>query len=175
MGETRVRLLVVSVAVLAAPATITHSPSSTRSGYLDDPRLSRVAQFFQSNDSPAADLAEDFLSAADRNGLDWRLLPSICFVETSGGKNCTHNNLFGWDSGRHKFASRRRGIHVVADRLSKSKLYTGKDLDSLLRTYNGEWGYASLVHAVMRSIGPPDLSTLGPAAANLPYSSNWTP
>jgi len=138
------------------PASRGPGPTALQSPYLDDPRLSHLVEFFEAAQCPAAALAEDFLSAADRNRLDWRLLPGISFIETTGGKYATNNNLFGWDSGRGTFPSERAGIHRVARRLSKSKLYKGKDLQSILRTYNGECGYATRVAAVMRRIGPAD-------------------
>ncbi len=152
--RSRVRLLAALVAILAAPATSSRNQPSPRSCYLGDPRLARLEAVFRAADCPASSLAEDFLAAADRNHLDWRLLPSICFIETSGGKKVARNNLLGWDSGRHRFPTARAGIHTVAGRLSGSKLYKGKDLDWVLRTYSKHPGYADRVRAVMRRLGP---------------------
>lgn len=134
-------------------------------------------EFFQARGCPAATLAEDFLIASDRHALDWRLLPGICFIETTGGKSLSnHNlNLFGWGSGKRRFMSARSGIHTVAQQLAKSKLYRGKNLASVLGTYNRHPRYAARVQAVMRLIGPAGPSKIGSWAANVPYSSNLTP
>jgi hypothetical protein len=122
--------------------------------YKQDPRLGALEKFFDAYDCPIADLAADFLIAADRNGLDWRLLPSIAFVESSGGKDFRNNNIFGWDNGRQSFASVRQGIHYVADQLGASKLYREKDTGGILGLYNPRTDYAVLVKSVMRTISP---------------------
>jgi hypothetical protein len=122
--------------------------------YQKDPRLEALESFFVTYDCPIRGLASDFLMAADRNELDWRLLPSISFVESGAGKEYGRNNIFGWDNGRQKFNSIRQGIHHVADQLGRSKLYRLKDTDQILRLYNPNTGYATLVKSVMRLIGP---------------------
>jgi hypothetical protein len=99
-------------------------------------------------------LAPDFLAAADRHGLDWRLLPSISLVESGGGKNAAKNNIFGWDSARRGFTSIRGSIDLVASRIAHSKLYRNKDLDGILATYNPRAGYPARVKSVMKRIAP---------------------
>jgi hypothetical protein len=118
-----------------------------------DPRLSRLQKFFGDRDCPLREAAKDFLVAADQNHLDWRLLPSISFVESSGGKTYTNNNVLGWASCKEKFSSVRAGIHYVAAQLGKSTRYRGKDTDNKLRTYNPTPEYCQRVKAVMRVIG----------------------
>lgn len=122
-----------------------------------DPRLARIQRYFQQRDCPAHELAVDFILASDRHDLDWRLLPSICMVESTGGKAFINNNMFGWDNGRTRFSSLREGIYVVAERLSNAEWYREKPLDQLLRTYNPVPGYPRRVKAVMRALGPADL------------------
>jgi hypothetical protein len=140
--------------LLAAPATVsvqqyTASPTVKQ----NDPRLSRLQKFFGDRDCPLRDSATDFLVAADQNHLDWRLLPSISFIESSGGKDYTNNNVFGWDSCKEKFTSVRAGIHYVAAQLGKSRRYKGKDIDRKLQLYNPLPEYSQRVKAVMRVIG----------------------
>lgn len=118
----------------------------------DDPRLQRLKQFFAKWDCPLGKDAAEFLIASDLNGLDWRLLPSISFVESSGGKDYRNNNVFGWDSCRERFPSVRAGIHHVAAQLANSRLYKNKNLDRKLRTYNPVPGYSRRVKAVMRAL-----------------------
>jgi len=119
-----------------------------------DPRLSRLTKFFSERGCPLREAAVDFLIAADQNHLDWRLLPSISMIESSGGKDFRNNNVFGWDSNRESFPSVRAGIHFVASKLAKSKLYRGKNLESKLQTYNPLPDYVARVKAVMRTLGP---------------------
>ena len=45
-----------------------------------------LRNFFDKYKCPITNLAGAFIEAADRHGLDWRLLPSIVFLETGGGK-----------------------------------------------------------------------------------------
>jgi hypothetical protein len=117
----------------------------------DDPRLSRLEQYFAERGCPLQEAAVDFLIAADQNHLDWRLLPSISMIESSGGKDFKNNNVFGWDSNQ-SFPSVRAGIHFVASKLSKSKLYRGKDLNGKLHVYNPLPGYVARVKAVMHAL-----------------------
>lgn len=138
---------IFSAATVSNPA---HEPPISE--YRDDPRLARLNEFFERFGPPSLPLAPDFLAAADRNNLDWRLLPSICVVESGGGKTALRNNLFGWDSGRREFATLKDGIYFVASRLAHSKLYKNKELDELLATYNSLEGYAARVKSVMRLV-----------------------
>ncbi len=116
-----------------------------------DPRLSRLEQFFADRGCPLREAAVDFLIAADQNHLDWRLLPSISMIESSGGKIFKNNNVFGWDSNQ-SFPSVRAGIHFVASKLAKSKLYRGKDVNEKLQVYNPLPGYVARVKAVMQAL-----------------------
>jgi hypothetical protein len=86
--------------------------------------------------------------------LDWRLLPSISYVESTGGKSARNYNFFGWDSGKAQFTSPSEAIHEVGYRLTHSALYRDKDLDEVLTTYNPDASYAEKVKSVMRQIAP---------------------
>lgn len=117
-----------------------------------DLRLARLRQFLIEKDCPINKYAADFIEAADKNDLDWRLLPSISYIESGGGKEYKNNNVLGWDSCRERFPSVRAGIHYVASRLSNSQLYRQKSLDEKLRVYNPQLEYSGKVKAVMRLI-----------------------
>jgi hypothetical protein len=122
--------------------------------YRGDPRLESLKRFFERAACPAWHYASAFLEAADRYRLDWRLLPSISFVESAGGKTAANNNLFGWDAGRARFATATAGIHEVGYHLTHSGLYKHKDIDAILATYNSNTDYAIKVKSVMRQIAP---------------------
>ncbi|HTW64190.1 MAG TPA: hypothetical protein VME17_06220 [Bryobacteraceae bacterium] len=119
----------------------------------NDPRLAKLKSYFAERDCPLKDSAQDFLVAADQNALDWRLLPSISMIESSGGKDYRNNNVLGWDSCKERFTSVRAGIHYVAAQLGKSRRYKDKDLNRKLQLYNPLPEYSQRVKAVMRSIG----------------------
>jgi hypothetical protein len=117
--------------------------------YEHDPRAAVLRGFFEALNSPASSWAEDFLLAADRHGLDWRLLPSIAILESGGGRESMNNNILGWDSCRESFPSVQAGIHTVADRLANSRLYKNKDLDKKMRLYNPNATYPLKVKRLM--------------------------
>ncbi len=125
--------------------------------YRQDPRARIIRDFFDKGDCPAAELAEEFLLAADRNGLDWRLLPSLAMVESTGGKYAQNNNMFGWGCGRARFSSVTEGVHLVADRLANADIYRRLPLERKLRIYNPELDeYPNLVREVMGQISRTD-------------------
>ena len=117
-----------------------------------------MKQFFLEKSAPVHVFTDDFLIASDRNGLDWRLLPSIALIESTGGKAAHHNNIFGWANGRVHFQTVTEGIYNVAAQLRHSERYKHKTtLDQILWTYNPYPGYVRHVRAVMDRLGPADL------------------
>lgn len=140
----------VTAPVVLSPRQAPTSAPEHRS----DPRLETLRNFFRSAACPAEHYSAAFLAAADNNSLDWRLLPSLSFLETTCGKSARNNNLFGWNSGRSQFTSPIDSIHAVGYRLSHSDLYRDKELDQLLATYNPIAEYARKVKSVMRQIAP---------------------
>jgi hypothetical protein len=145
----------VAFAVFTLPAPVSQELDRTPAAEVRmDPRLERLESFFGDRNCPALVVAETFLQAADLHGLDWRLLPSISFIESTGGKAARNNNLFGWDNGRTEFPSFQAAIHTVANSLANSRLYRNKNLDELLETYNPDAEYAHKVKSVMAWISP---------------------
>jgi len=132
---------------------------TTAVSYQEDVRVQRLTEFFSERDCPAETLASDFVAAADHYELDWRLLPSISFIESSGGKRFLNNNIFGWDSCRMKFETVRDGVYYVASRLANSGLYKDKNLQQILRTYNPLPSYAPKVTRIMNTLGSADLGS----------------
>ena len=120
-----------------------------------DPRFSALRDFFERCGCPIVKDSDEFILAADRHGMDWRMLPSIAFVESTGGKHQKGGNPLGWGSGKIKFGSTRQAIHHVAERLAKSPIYARKDMMGKLRTYNpARTDYAMRVLEVMERMGP---------------------
>jgi hypothetical protein len=143
------KCVVVLLGLLAANSATSTSQTTSLPDYSNDPRLLKIRKFFNERNAPASILAEDFLLAADLHGLDWRLLPSIAFLESSGGKNYKNNNILGWDSCERRFPTVRAGIHHVAYRLAESDIYRGRSLDAKLARYNPNRTYPRRVKALM--------------------------
>lgn len=148
--------LIIFAGLLVTPTNI--HPDPHLGARRDDSRLARLKSFFRKRNCPIEGLAADFIAAADHHALDWRLLPAISIVESSGGKRYRNNNIFGWDSCNRSFPTVRDGILHVASRLANSKLYKNKGLDALLRTYNPYAFYPQRVRSIMRALGPADAS-----------------
>jgi len=131
----------------------------------DDARLAILRDYFRSQRSPLHEFAGIFLSAADSNGLDWRLLPALAMVESGGGRRYIRNNVFGWNSGRARFSSIPDSIVHIAAKLVTLPAYRGKDLHGILRAYNpARRDYAQRVLALIRRIAP-DPPSAAPAVA----------
>jgi hypothetical protein len=147
--------LVVFAGIVSTPISkpLDASHAAPAPDYRTDPRFQAIHNFFEKFECPVVAYSREFLQAADDYKLDWRLLPSISYVETTCGRSAPHNNLFGWDSGRAHFATPTESIFVVAYRLSYSRLYRDKSLNAILATYNPLTEYAPKVRSVMRRIG----------------------
>ncbi len=147
--------LVIVAGIVSVPAVTTPADQTfpiVAGWQSSDPRYQAIKTYFHAGDCPVEILSQVFLYESDAHGLDWRLLPSLAVIESSGGKAYRGNNLFGWDRGDRRFDTLSSGIHEVASRLADSDLYRDKDLDDLLSTYNSHAGYPSRVKSVMRRI-----------------------
>ena len=113
-----------------------------------------LRKFFKEKHCPVEAYSGVFVREADTYGLDWRLLPSLSIVESSGGKHARGNNVFGWANGKTRFDSISEAIHQVATALALGKPYRGKDLDGKLLAYNPRTDYRAMVRSVMRQISP---------------------
>lgn len=118
-----------------------------------DARIGRLEEYLRAYQSPVAHLAPVFIAIADQNGLDWRLLPSLAIVESSGGKHMRGNNLFGWSSGKKRFPNAEQAILTVGDALATAKCYREKTFIAAMRTYNpANRAYPEKVRQIMMMI-----------------------
>lgn len=155
------RGLVLAAGLLGVTGTADSDARHPEVAAQKDPRTIRLREYFQRRDCPAVVYAKDFILAADRHNLDWRLLPSLSMVESSGGKALKNNNIFGYDNCKTRFSSIRAGIYYVAEVLAKSDAYKDKTLDGVLRTYNPRTEYAPTVKAFMAQLGPARMAKAG--------------
>lgn len=81
-----------------------------------------LKKFLLSYHSPLAPYADDLVRAADKYGIDWRLVPAITGVESSFGRRIPPNshNAYGWNNGDYRFSSWESSIDHVC-RVLKEK------------------------------------------------------
>jgi hypothetical protein len=117
-----------------------------------DARRFKLQTFFESYRCPAPYHIQDYLREADKNSIDYRLLPAISVRESTCGRHAKLNNHWGWDSARTGFASVREGIRNVARTLALGRNYRDKTIDGKLKTYNPNPKYAAQVMHLMDEI-----------------------
>ena len=141
--------------VLGAASATGHADHDlNRNHRKSDIREAIIRRFFKETRSPVEVYADAFVQEADAHRLDWRLLPSLAFVESGGGQRNLRNNFFGWDNGAVRFSTAAEAIHHVAEALAEAPPYKGKDLMGKLAAYNPNPGYWRLVTGVMERISP---------------------
>jgi hypothetical protein len=124
--------------------------------------------------------------AAEKYGLDWKILPALAKRETTGGKFAcpvTYKktgdirytyNVFGWGSCSIKFDSYEHGFEVLARNLSgnnpkTSRHYANKNIDAMLKAYNPPHivqNYSNQVIAIMTAIENTSIDTSDKLAMN---------
>jgi len=125
--------------------------------------------YFELHEMPLAGTGMKMVIEAEKNGLDWRLLPAIAVRESTGGKNdCDRvkNNPFGWGSCKIGFDSIEEAITTVAKNLggnnpSTAYHYDNKTTIQILHAYNPPSivpRYAEQVIFIMNMIGAGDIA-----------------
>jgi len=144
-------LAAAAMGVVLSATTVTDLPAQRTPQ--PDPRIARLEKFFEIYHCPTPRYTSQYLRAADRYGLDYRLLPAVSIRETSCGKNANQrNNPWGYHPGRQDFPSIEAGLEVLAQRLAENSLYKGKTLPDKLFTYNPMPAYVDEVTWIMRQI-----------------------
>ncbi|MGI6423054.1 MAG: hypothetical protein ACOX0X_00315 [Candidatus Dojkabacteria bacterium] len=81
-------------------------------------KISNVKQYLAKRNSPLAQYAEYIVLNADKYGIDYRLVPAISIIESSGGIH-TFKRYNAWGWGKRHFSSWEEAIDVVSEGLSK--------------------------------------------------------
>lgn len=126
-----------------------------------------IDAYFEARNMPLEGMGMKMVLEAEKNDLDWRLLPAIAVRESTGGKNdCkkVENNAFGWGSCKIGFDSVDQAIETVARNLggnnpNTATHYDNKTTKQILRAYNPPSivpRYAEQVIAIMNAIGTED-------------------
>ena len=126
-----------------------------------------IDSYFSSHDMPLKGTGMTMVLEAEKNDLDWRLLPAIAVRESTGGKfDCQNvwNNPFGWGSCKIGFNSVDETIATLAfyfcgNNPQTARYYNDKNTKQILRAYNPPSivpRYAEQVISIMDSIGDAD-------------------
>lgn len=127
-----------------------------------------IDAYFKERAMPLEGFGMKMVKEAEKNNLDWRLVPAIAIRESTGGKyDCkkVENNPFGWGSCKISFNSNEEAIEIVAKNLggnnpNTEKHYANKTLKEILHSYNPPHivpRYAEQVIAIMNAIGNENL------------------
>ncbi len=105
-------------------------------------KAERLDAYFEKRDMPLAGHGMDFVKAAEKYDIDWRLAAAIGVRESSGGKHMMNNNPFGWGSAEIEFDDFSEAIDVVSMNLggyneNTAKYYKDTDTETKLWYYNG--------------------------------------
>lgn len=127
-----------------------------------------IDAYFKAHDMPLEGMGRKMAEEANKNGLDWRLVPAIAVRESTGGKddcNKVKFNPFGWGSCKIGFKSTEEAIETIARNLGGNNPNTARHYDNkstleILRAYNPPSivpRYAQQVMSIMNTIGDIDL------------------
>jgi hypothetical protein len=128
-----------------------------------------IDAYFKARSMPLSGMGMKMVEEAEKNDLDWRLLPAIAIRESTGGKHdCikVSFNAFGWGSCRIGFKSNEHAIETVARNLGGNNPktvhhYGEKTTIQILRAYNPPsivLRYAEQVISIMDDISLEDTS-----------------
>jgi len=147
-------------AVTSEVSVITTQENEARKAKAD-----AIDDYFASKNAPLSGYGMKFVTEAEKNDIDWRLLPAIAMRETTGGKfackspNAPYNS-FGWHSCKKGFSSIDESIEYISKTLGgnnenaphyKSEMTS----EQILKKYNPDSivpGYSKQVMKIMDSI-----------------------
>jgi len=128
-----------------------------------DTRPVIIDNFLSSHGSPMTGMGGTFVAAADKYGLDFRLIPAIAFQESTLGKympSRASHNAFGWavytgtNSGAH-FKSWQQAIYIVAQGLKSDYIDQGlKTPEQIMSKYADDADWASGVNYAIYEMTP---------------------
>ena len=136
-----------------------------------------IDAYFGEHDMPLKGLGMKMALEADKNDIDWRLLPAISVRESTGGKNACNkakHNFFGWGSCKVGFSSDEAAIETVAKNLggnnpTTAHHYDNKSVKEILNAYNPPSivpKYTDQVMTIMNTIGSENMTQATLASSN---------
>jgi len=103
-----------------------------------------IDTYFESHGAPLKGRGLKFVLEAEKNDIDWRLLPAIAMRESTGGIHACKrvpNSVFGYGSCKMGFKSIDESIEIVARSLggnnpNTARHYSDKTTLQILKKYN---------------------------------------
>lgn len=103
-----------------------------------------IDKFFRTYKAPLEGYGMKFVEEAEKNNIDWRLLPAIAMRESTGGKHACKrvpNSVFGYGSCKISFSSIDESIEIVARSIGgnhpgTARHYKDKTTVQILKKYN---------------------------------------
>lgn len=194
MKSKLIRLILIPILLLTfssptlagVPSGLTPTLSKLEAKRLD-PRAKILADYFYKYNSPLEYQAQDFVDAADKYNLNWKLVPAISGVESTFGKASYGYNAWGWGIYGNQalgFNSWKDGIYTVSGGLRENYIDKGlTDPYSINKAYAASSTWGSRVTYFMNDLDNfssqyqpravtinPQLKTAG-ASAQLTYQS----
>lgn len=132
-------------------------------------RAQKIDAYFVENNMPLAGHGLAMVTAADKYGIDWRLIAAIGVIESTGGKFACKKvkySAFGWGSCKINFSSYEESIDVITRNLAgenpkTAHHYDGKDTIGILSSYNQERSdYKKIVLGTMDKISKMDATAI---------------
>ncbi len=171
--------LITPIVQAEAPHDNSYTADTIVDGLTQTQRAQKIDAFFTSREnSPLAGYGIYFVQAADKYGIDWKLLPAIATIESNGGKQaCKKNgvptyNGFGWKGCGSVFSSYQEAIDIITKNLAglepaTARHYAGKSIDAKINAYNPpeiRSDYHYLVTYVMKKIAKTDTAMIASKA-----------
>ena len=123
-------------------------------------KAAKIDAYFAQYDLPLAGHGMQMVLSAEKNGLDWRLLPALAMRESTGGKFICKdsNNPYGWGSCKIHFDSFEEATDTVAAHLGgnmerTARYYANKTIEQKLKAYNSVIpSYTADIFSIMNKI-----------------------
>lgn len=133
-------LLLGLALALSIPKTIAFADTPVIVAPRLDIRTVALSEYFTLKNCPLLPYVSDFITAADKYNVDYRLLPAISIHESTCGKRfpADTNNPFGWNSAKGpkgRFASIPVAIDYITKQLANASPYAGKSIRTKLSYY----------------------------------------
>ncbi len=122
--------LIIRWPVQASSAKLVMVVSENQAESAKNEKIIKLTSFLKEKKSPLTPYARILVEEAEKNDLDWRLVPAIAGVESSFGKFIPEGsyNAYGWANGNYFFSSWEEGIKIVTQTLNEkySKVWQAK-------------------------------------------------
>lgn len=152
-----------SIPSLAVNNSLTEENSviTTQEEVIRKEKADAIDAYFAKHDAPLEGHGMKFVLEAEKNDIDWRLLPAIAMRESTGGIHACKkvpNSVFGYGSCKISFNSIDESIEIVARSLGGNNPKTARHYDDkttlqILKKYNSVIpGYSKQVVKIMESI-----------------------